>query len=122
MFTGFRDKGTTCPKCNAFCGNPPQYDVTLESLLSLVYNHIGHQHPTAESSAVDPKAFEKLYGQRQATAIALQTAGELFVAASRSNDLQVRAFDSPKIVGPLGVAKDFGEKGDAISTPMEVEP
>src|ERR1700709_1568729 len=74
VLDGFNNNGTSCPKCNAFCGNPPQYDVSLENFLSLVCSRTGTQHLTAGSSSIDPKTFEKLYGQRN-TMTMLQAAG-----------------------------------------------
>lgn len=130
VLNGFNANGTSCPKCKTFCDNPPQYDAALENILSFLCNHIGHQHHTAESSAVDPKAFAKLYQLGRASLMAPQAAGphvQVFTAASQSTgpqgrtQAQVRRFDSPKEVGPVGAAKVTEEGGGGISTPMEVE-
>ena len=121
VLNGFTTNGTSCPKCKTFCDNPPQYDAPLENILSFLCTHIGHQHHTAESSAVDPKAFAKLYQLRRTNLMAPQAAGphvQVFTAASQA---QVQGFDFPKEVGPVGAAKVTGEGGGGISTPMEVE-
>ncbi|KAF9790991.1 hypothetical protein BJ322DRAFT_1104647 [Thelephora terrestris] len=128
VLNGFNNNGTFCPKCKAYCGNPPQYDVSLENFLSLVHSRTGRPHLTAGSSSIDPKTFEKLYSQRLATVAASQPAGAQTQAPGMSSssvdpqDLtqaQVQSSDLTKQAGPASVAAGI-RGGDLASTPMDL--
>lgn len=97
-------------------------------MLSVLCKNIGYAHQTAQSSGVDPKAFEKLYSQDQA--ISMGTPGprvqQVFMAPSQSTptDLesqtqtQAQHLDFPKEVGLTGAS---GKEDGGANTLMDVE-
>jgi len=133
VLSEFGNRGTSCPTCNAFCGNPPQYDVSLERIISLVYKYSGGQHRTAESSAIDPKTFDKLYSQqRRVTSMPTQSAGpqtqatfvEISQATNFEGQTQAQASYTSAVPGGLGLAgvdRDVKEGGGAPGGPLDVE-
>lgn len=126
----FKEKGAFCPKCNISCNNPPQYDISIESILFLLHKHTGGHHHTAESSGINPKEFDILYDQRRAALMAShatdpQTQAS-FVGApwptgfEGQTQAQVRTFDFSKRIFPNSIGGGTGEGRDLSDAAMDM--
>lgn len=121
---GFPGTGSSCPKCHSFCRNPPQYNIQLETLLSHVCSNMGYIHHTAKSSSIDPKAFERLYNESQATVAAATQAtdprqqadlGIALIDPQHQIQAQVPTVDPANRADPAGVPVGVQESGHVRS-------
>ena len=126
----FKERGSFCPRCNTFCNNPPQYDISIESILFLVHKHIGGHHHTAESSGVNPKEFNILYDQGRAALMASRTANPQihasFVEAPQLasfeglTQAQVQAFNFSEGTHTNGIDGGTGEGRGLPDSAMDI--
>lgn len=131
VLDGFSKKGSSCPRCNTFCGTPPQYDLSIEGVLFLLHKHIGSHHHTAESSGIDPKTFDKLYIRDREASLALRATAHqtqaAFVEAPHltsfggQTQVQVQVSGLSQMVGPSGVSGVSGQGHGLTGTAMEIE-